>query len=77
MSDLNVKEIADKANFIASGYAFTTKDNGFVSVLNLEHPECAIVLNRDGEIIETNMDQIEQQIVLEIFNRNLEFLEDK
>jgi hypothetical protein len=47
-----------------------------VSILNLEHPDCAIVINKSLEIIETNMDEIEQAIVLELAKKNLQFLED-
>lgn len=50
-------------------------ENGFVGILNLEHPECAMVVNKAGELIETNMDAIEQQIVLNLCRKNLQFLE--
>ena len=33
---LNVKEVADKADMIINGYAFT-KDGDYVRVLNLDH----------------------------------------
>ena len=76
MSDREVAEIAEKAKVIVSGYAFNEQQDGFVSILNLNHPDCAMVVNRDGEIIETNMDPIEQRIVLEICRKNLQFMED-
>ena len=76
MSDREVAEIAEKAKFIVSGYAFTEQEDGFVSILNLNHPDCAMVVSREGEIIETNMDPIEQQIVLELCRKNLQFMED-
>lgn len=60
-----LQKIADDAAFLVKGYGFTPRDDGFVSVLNLDHPKCAMVVNRDGEMIETNMDAIEQQIVLD------------
>ena len=76
MSDREVAEIAEQAKFIVSGYAFTVQEDGFVSILNLNHPDCAMVVSREGEIIETNMDPIEQQIVLELCRKNLQFMED-
>jgi hypothetical protein len=75
MPDNELKIIAAKANFIVNGYAFTERDDGFVSILNLEHPECAMVVDHNGELIETNMDAIEQTIVLNLCKKNLQFLE--
>ena len=76
MSDREVAEIAENAKFIVSGYAFTGQEDGLVGILNLNHPDCAMVVSRNGEIVETNMDQIEQKIVLELCRRNLQFMGD-
>ena len=76
MSEQEIKRIADNATIIVNGYAFSKREDGFVSILNLNDPECAIVVNYDCEIIETNMDQIEQQIVLNLCKKNLQFMED-
>ncbi len=76
MREPEVRFIADHAKFIVSGYAFSERDDGLIDVLNLTHPDCAMVVNRDGEIIETNMDQFEQQIVLDLCRRNLQFMEE-
>lgn len=75
MPEEEIRRIANAAAFIVKGYAFTPHEDGFVSILNLEHPECAMVVNRSGELIETNMDAIEQQIVLKLCKKNLQFLE--
>ena len=75
MSESEVKTVAENSNFIVNGYAFTEREDGFVSILNLEYPDCAMVVNKDGEMIETNMDPIEQEIVLDLCSRNLQFLE--
>ena len=74
MQKERLQEIADRAYFIVNGYAFTETENGFVSILNLEHPECAMVTDLQGQLIETNMDEIETQIVLDLCKRNLQFL---
>ena len=76
MPESEVQKIAEDADFIVNGYAFTSRSDGFVSILNLEHPDCALVINKSLEIIETNMDEIEQVIVLELAKKNLQFLED-
>ena len=75
MSDKEIEQIAEKADFLVKGYAFTKRDDEFVSILNLEHTDCAMVVSMQGEIIETNMDEIEQKIVLDLCRRNLQFLE--
>lgn len=70
-----VDSVADQAKLIVCGYAFLQREDGFISILNLNHPDCAMVINRDCEIIETNMDPIEQQIVLKLCRKNLQFME--
>ena len=66
MSKDAIDKIADNANMIVNGYAFTKEDNGWISILNLNHPDCAMVIDTNGDLIETNMDEIEQHIVREI-----------
>ncbi len=75
MPENELKKIAEKADIIVSGYAFTKQDDNFIRILNLEHPDCAMVINFQQEIIETNMDEIEQKIVLDLAKKNLQFLE--
>lgn len=60
---LSVKDIADNANMIINRYAYT-KDGDYIRVLNLNCLNNAAVIYND-EIIETNMDDIEIQIVLD------------
>jgi hypothetical protein len=77
MPEEKIRQIADDADMIVNDYAFKKEKNGFISILNLEHPDCAMVINTNGELIETNMDEIEQRIVREIAKRNLQFLEEQ
>lgn len=72
---LNVEEIADKADLIINGYAFT-KDEGYVRVLNLNCINHAAVIYND-KIVETNMDDIENQIVLDYYENNKQFMEEE
>lgn len=60
---LSVKDVADNANMIINGYAYT-KDGDYIRVLNLNCLNNATVIYKD-EIVETNMDDIEIQIVLD------------
>jgi len=71
----NVIEIADAAQLIINGYAFT-KDSGKIKVLNLHKPTKATLLTNEGEVIETSMDDIELDIVQEYYNRNRKYMEE-
>lgn len=66
---INIEEIADKADMIVNGYAFT-KDNNFIRVLNLNDPDKAALLSIDGEMQETTMDDIELAIAQKYYRRN-------
>ena len=71
---LDIKDIADKADMIINGYAFT-RDGEYIRILNLEHiNHAAVIFN--NKIIETNMDDIEARIVLDYYNNNKQFMED-
>lgn len=72
---LNVESIADKANMIINGYAFT-KDKEYVRVLNLNCLNHAAVIY-DNTIVETNMDDIEKQIILDYYKSNKQFMEEE
>ena len=43
--------IAENAKFVVSGYAFSGQEDGLISILNLNHLDCAMVVNRKAEII--------------------------
>lgn len=74
MTQLDVKNIADNADMIINGYAFT-KEGDYIRVLNLNCLNHAAVIYKN-QIIETNMDDIENQIVMDYYNDNREFMED-
>ncbi len=71
----NIKEVADAADVIVNGYAYT-KDGENVRVLNLNNPEKAVYLSRAGEVLETSMDDIELEIVLEYYQKNRKYMEE-
>jgi uncharacterized protein (DUF111 family) len=71
---LNIKEIADKADMIINGYAFT-KEKEWVRVLNLNYLNHAAVILND-KIVETNMDDIENEIVMGYYQQNKQFMEE-
>ena len=71
----DIKTIADKADVIINGYAFT-KENDRIHVLNLNSPQKAVVFNLDSEVLETTMDDIELSIVSRYLQQNLKYMED-
>ena len=71
-----IKEIADKADMIVNGYAFT-RENNQIRILNLNNLEKALVLSEDGKVLETTMDDIEIRIVLDYWNSDCEFMENE
>lgn len=73
---IDIMEIADNADMIVSGYAFTV-DGENVRVLNLNYVKSAAVINSECEAIETTMDDIELDIVMNIYRRSKEYMEDR
>ena len=71
-----IKEIADQADMIVNGYAFT-RDNNQIKILNLNNLDKALVISEDGEVLETTMDDIEIRIVLDYWNSDRKFMEDE
>lgn len=71
----DIKNIADKADIIVNGYAFTRADDG-IHVLNLNSPEKAVVFSADGEVLETTMDDIEISIASRYLQQNMKYMED-
>ncbi len=70
---LDIKNIADKADMIINGYAFTNSA-GRIQVLNLNCINHAAVIYNE-EMVETNMDDIESEIVMGYYKDNKEFME--
>ena len=68
-----IREIADRADMIVNGYAFT-RENGQIRVLNLNNLDKALVLSEDGRVLQTTMDDIEIRIVLYYWNNDRKFM---
>ena len=72
-----LKKIADEADMIVAGYAFTKNAEGLIQVLNLRNPEEACVLQKDGTMVETTMDTITILKVQAYYLKNREFMEEE
>lgn len=68
-----IREIADRADMIVNGYAFT-RENGQIRVLNLNNLDKALVLFEDGRVLQTTMDDIEIRIVLYYWDNDRKFM---
>ena len=71
----DIKTIADKADVIINGYAFTRNED-LIQVLNLNSPDKAVVFSADGQVLETTMDDIELSIASRYLQQNLKYMED-
>lgn len=69
-----LKAIADSAEMIINGYAFV-KDGENIKVVNLNNPQKAMYMDCTGDVLETSMDDIEIDIVLNYYNRNRKYME--
>ena len=71
----NIIQVADAADIIVNGYAFTKAGNN-IRILNLNKPDRAAFISRLGEVLETSMDDIELDIVQEYYKKNSKFIEE-
>lgn len=71
----DIKIIADAADIIVNGYAFTCEGDR-IHVLNLNCPDKAVVFSVDGEVLETTMDDIELSIARRYLLQNQKYMGD-
>lgn len=71
---VDVKQVADEAEVIIDGYAFSKYENGY-RVLNLNAPNKAAVFSTDGSILETTMNDIELHIASKYLRASLKYME--
>lgn len=70
----SIEMIADEADVIIAGYAITRCEEGF-RVFNLNNQRSAAVFQKDGTLVETNMDDIELAISKDYFFSGLKYME--
>lgn len=76
MSEKEVQSIAENAQMVVGGYSFTKKGDN-ISILNLSNPTSSMLIALDGTMLETNMEPVEQALVLRYFEKNAAFMEDE
>ncbi len=72
---IDIAREAEKADVIIGGFAVQKCDEGF-RVVNLNNQYGAAVLQKDGTLIETNMDDIELSIAKDYMFRSLKYMEN-
>ncbi|RHI83472.1 hypothetical protein [Collinsella sp. AM13-34] len=70
----DIETVASTSDMIVNGYAFSQEDDDRIRVLNLNSPTTAAVLDSEGNVLETSMDDMELGIVRGYFSNNREFL---
>ena len=71
---IDIEKIADQADVIISGYAFI-KNQDDIKVVNLNNCKSVAVFQCDQTMIETNMDDIELEIVKKYLSSSLKYME--
>lgn len=75
MNEEEIKIVAENAMMIVCGYAFSQTEEGFIRVVYLHPPYHALVMTSEGEVTDTNMDDIEISIVQKYWKRNKKLME--
>ena len=76
MNEEEIKRIADEADMIVAGYAFTKSDDGTINVVYLYNTDMSCVINKDGNIIDSTMNWCGDMCVQNYYRINKQFLED-
>ncbi len=71
---MNAAQIADQADMIVAGYAYTICED-YIEVVDLGNPEKRAII-QNGDVVESLMSDEEDDVVLSYYNRNREILEE-
>ena len=70
------KIIADEADVIIDGYAYIKKEEGRITIVNLNREGHAALIFPSGEVVETSMDDIELSIAMDYLERAKAYMEE-
>lgn len=76
MNKEELETISSNADMIVCGYAFSKTEDSNIRVFDLREPHHAIVLSNEGEVLETTMEDVELNIVLDLWKRNKKHMEE-
>ncbi len=74
MSEQQLNEIADNADMIIANYSFTVTENGDIKILYLSNPDQACVLNKDGDMVMSSMDDARLALVQAYYLKNKDLI---
>lgn len=77
MTDNELSAIIDSASMIVDGYAFSQIGEDNIRCVGINKPHHAVIMRQDGEVLETNMDDVELDIVGEYWQRNKKYMEEE
>ena len=77
MTDNELSAIIDSASMIVDGYAFSQIGEDNIRCVGINKPHHAAIMRQDGEVLETNMDDVELDIVGEYWQRNKKYMEEE
>lgn len=77
MNDNDIIKIIESAAMIVCGYAFQQMSDGNIRIVGLKYPNHASVIRPNGEILETNMDDVEVDIVLGYWKHNQKYMKEE
>lgn len=67
--------ICDEADMIIKGYAFKRRESN-IEIFNVNDGFSMLVMTAEGVLLETNMNEIEQALVMRIWVDNAKYMED-
>lgn len=76
MSESEIKRIADNADMIVAGYAYTKLEDGFISVVYLYNTNMACIIDKDGNIVASTMNDCGDMCVQNYYRINKTLLEE-
>lgn len=77
MTEAKKIAIANAAEMIIGGYAFLRKGENIIIVNLNQKDEHVMVITKEGKMLKSSMDPIEQVIALKKWKQNAQFMEDE
>ena len=74
MTEAEIEKIADDADMIFAGFAYSHTDEGFIRVINLNNPDEACVLDCNGNMIAADMSDEMLFLVKAYYLKNKKFM---
>lgn len=74
ISEEQIARIADEADMIIRGYAFT-RDGDYTDVFNINDGDEAVVIMADGILMATNAAPVENALIRKLWAENAKYME--